>query len=99
MTLEVSEAAMPITTMAFHTAETLGLDPLLVANEGKIVIVCREADASAVLAACHGNKYGERAVIVGRFVDSQPALVELISRAGGRRIVQRPYGQELPRIC
>ena len=42
---------------------------------------------------------GRQAAIIGRFTDAQPAIVELVTRAGGRRIVQRPYGEELPRIC
>ncbi len=99
LSVEVNEEAIPISTTAMHTAETLGLDPLLVANEGKIVIVCPQKDVDTVLAACRESKYGRNAACIGRFSDGKPPLVELITRAGGRRIVQRPYGEELPRIC
>ncbi len=99
LTIEVREAAIPLSGAARHAAELLGLDPLSVANEGKVVMVASEADAAKVLAICHGHPLGKHAAIIGRTVSSQPALVELVTRSGGRRLVQRPYGEELPRIC
>ena len=99
LSIEVEESAIPISPVCMHTSELLGLDPLLVANEGKIVIVARADDAAKVLEACRRHPLGKRAAIIGRFTDASPPLVELITRAGGRRIVQRPYGEELPRIC
>ena len=77
----------------------LGLDPLTVANEGKIVIVASADNAEAVLAACRNHPLGERAAVIGQFTEAAPPLVELITRGGGRRVVNRPYGEELPRIC
>jgi len=98
--IEIEECAVPLSPVARHTAELLGLDPLTVANEGKCVIVVAAGDADRVLQACHRHRLGRHAAVVGRFLAAgQPALVELITRAGGRRIVQRPYGEELPRIC
>ena len=97
--VEVDEAAVPIAPVAQHMAELLGLDPLTVANEGKCVAVVAAADAGKVLDACRSHPLGARAAEIGRFVDRRPPLVELITRAGGRRIVQRPYGDQLPRIC
>jgi len=99
LTVEVDEAAIPISRTALHTAEMLGLDPLSVANEGKVVMAVSANDAERVLAACRGQKYGKDAAVIGRFTDVAPPLAELITRAGGRRIVTRPYGEELPRIC
>lgn len=99
LTVELSEDAIPMTATVRHTAELLGLDPLTVANEGKIVIVVSERDAPAVLAACHAQPLGRKAAMVARLVEAKPPLVELITRLGGRRIVQRPYGEDLPRIC
>ena len=99
LSIELHEKLIPITRTARHTADTLGLDPLLVANEGKIIIVCSRDDAEAVIEACKSHKYGRDAAVIGTFCDRSPALVELVSRIGGRRIVQRPYGEDLPRIC
>ena len=99
LTVEIREADLPISRTALHTAEMLGLDPLTVANEGNCVAVVAAASLDRLLAACRAHPLGLNAVAVGTFVDAEPPLVELISRAGGRRIVQRPYGEELPRIC
>lgn len=99
LSLELEESAIPLSRVARHTAELLGIDPLVVANEGKVLAVTSESDAPRVLAAMQGHPLGRHAAIVGRFVESQPPLAELITRSGGRRIVQRPYGEELPRIC
>jgi len=99
LSLEVIESAIPIKPIALHAAEMLGLDPLTVANEGKCVVVVAAGDADRVLQACRRHPLGASAAAIGRFVRADPPLVELITRAGGRRIVQRPYGEELPRIC
>jgi hydrogenase expression/formation protein HypE len=63
------------------------------------VIVTPAADAQRVLAACQAHALGRHAAAIGRVTDVTPPLVELVSRVGGRRLVQRPYGEELPRIC
>jgi len=98
--IEIDEARIPLTPTARHAAEMLGLDPLTVANEGKAVIVVAARDADRVLAPCRCHPLGRHAALVGRIIDAPPPpLVELITRAGGRRVVQRPYGEELPRIC
>ena len=97
--VEVEEAALPISATARHAAEMLGLDPLSVANEGKVVCVVAAEDADKALAALRSHPLGEQAACVGHVTDVQPRLVELVTRSGGRRVVQRPYGEELPRIC
>ncbi len=99
LTIEVDEQSVPISPVARHTAELLGLDPLTVANEGKVVAVVAGEDADRLLRACRSHPLGRRAAVVGRVVRRDPPLVELLTAAGGRRIVQRPYGEELPRIC
>ena len=99
LSVEIEEGRLPITPTARHAAEMLGLDPLSVANEGKIVLVAAPADADRVVATLRAHPLGRGAAVIGRVVDSQPTLVELLTRAGGRRIIQRPYGEELPRIC
>ncbi|MBN1553118.1 MAG: hydrogenase expression/formation protein HypE [Phycisphaerae bacterium] len=98
-TVEVEEQAVPISPVALNTAEMLGLDPLTVANEGKLVAVVPPGDAEKAMRALRNHPLGLRAAVIGRCTDATPPLVELITRAGGRRVVQRPYGEELPRIC
>lgn len=100
LSVEVEEDAIPISPTARHAAELLGLDPLAVANEGKLALVVAEVDAERALDALRAHPLGAHAAVVGRFVEpaGQP-LAELLTRAGGRRLVQRPYGEELPRIC
>ncbi|MGD2108059.1 MAG: hydrogenase expression/formation protein HypE [Phycisphaerae bacterium] len=99
LSLEIDEDRVPVTPTARHAAEMLGLDPLTCANEGKVVCVVAESDADRALAAMRGDPLGRSAARIGRVVDVKPALVELITVVGGRRVVQRPYGEELPRIC
>ncbi len=99
LSIEIDEAAIPMTPTARHAAEMLGLDPLTVANEGKIVLVVGGNDADAALASMRSDPNGKNAAIIGRVTDTEPPLVELRTRAGGHRVIQRPYGEELPRIC
>lgn len=99
LSVEVNEASVPVSPTARHAAELLGLDPLTIANEGKVVTVVAAADAERALAAMREDKHGAGAVAIGRITDRQPVLVELVTRVGGRRVVQRPYGEDLPRIC
>ena len=99
LSVDVDEAQLPISPTARHAAEMLGLDPITVANEGKIVGAVAGADAERALAALRGHPLGRAAALIGRVTDAHPPLVELVTRAGGRRVVQRPYGEELPRIC
>ncbi len=97
--IDINERAIPISPVARRTADMLGLDPLTIANEGKAVIVVDKADAQAALDCCRANPLGSNAEIIGSFTDATPPLVELITTAGGRRTITRPYGEELPRIC
>ncbi len=99
LSIEVDEDRIPISPTARHAAEMLGLDPLSVANEGKIVCVVAGDDAAVVLDAMRSQPEGREAAVIGRVTSTDPPLVELNTSAGGQRIVQRPYGEELPRIC
>lgn len=99
LSIEIEEQQVPLSPAARHVAEMLGFDPLSVANEGKCVIVVAEPDTDKVLDACRQHPLGQDAAVIGRVVERTPPLVELITRIGGRRVVQRPYGEELPRIC
>jgi len=99
LAIEIDEDAIPLTPAARNTADMLGLDPLSVANEGKVVAIVSAATAPAALAACRQHPLGLTGAVIGKMVKSDIPLVELITRAGGRRIVSRPYGEDLPRIC
>jgi hydrogenase expression/formation protein HypE len=97
--LVLEETDIPVSPGTEWAAELLGLDPLTVANEGKVVAVVPGAEAEAALAAMRGHHYGRKAAVIGRFTDRDPGLVVLTTKAGGSRIVGKPYGEELPRIC
>jgi len=97
--VEIEQSAIPMTPVALHTAELLGLDPLTVANEGVLAVVVAADDSHKLIDICREHEYGKNAAIIGKITDSGPAQVELITSIGGRRLVQRPYGEELPRIC
>lgn len=97
--LTIDETQVPVRPETNYAAEMLGLDPFDVANEGKVVIVVRRQRASAALKALREHPLGRQAAIIGRFEEERDALCELLTDVGGRRIVQKPYGEELPRIC
>lgn len=98
-TIEIDETTLPIAPAARHAAEMLGLDPLTIANEGKIVGVVAGEHCEQALAALRRHPLGRHATCIGVVTEKQPPLVELITRVGGRRVIQRPYGEDLPRIC
>ncbi|HPF37929.1 MAG TPA: hydrogenase expression/formation protein HypE [Phycisphaerae bacterium] len=98
-TVEIDEDLLPISVGAQYAADMLGLDPLTIANEAKVVCVVGASDADKVCGLMRECEEGRHAAIIGRVVDRSPGLVELRTTAGGVRIVQRPYGEELPRIC
>jgi hydrogenase expression/formation protein HypE len=77
----------------------LGLDPLYVANEGKLVAVVPRGDAERVLAAMRSHPLGRDAAAIGRVVADHPGLVVLRSVVGGERVVSMLSGEQLPRIC
>ncbi len=96
------EDAIPISPQTRHAADMLGLDPLEVANEGKVVMVVRREAASRALAVLQESGDvggGPEASIIGTVGVVRDGLCELHTGIGGRRIVQKPYGEQLPRIC
>lgn len=99
LSVEIDEALVPISTGARHAAELLGLDPLTVANEGKVICVVARGDCDRALTVLRAHPLGWHAACMGMLTEGQPPLVEVLTRYGGRRILQRPYGEELPRIC
>jgi hydrogenase expression/formation protein HypE len=99
VSVELEEGAFPRDRGVEGGCEVLGLDPLQVANEGKVVAVVAPERAEAVLAALRGHKYGAEAAMVGRVVEGPAGRVTMRTLLGTRRIVDMPSGELLPRIC
>jgi hydrogenase expression/formation protein HypE len=97
--IEIDEAAVPVRPVVAAACEMLGLDPLTVANEGKVVAVVPAESAADALAALRAHPLGRAAVRLGRIVPDHAGVVALATRVGGRRIVPLPIGADLPRIC
>jgi hydrogenase expression/formation protein HypE len=97
--MRLDEAAIPISEEVKGACEILGLDPLYVANEGKLLAIVPAAAAESVLAAMRAHPRGAEAAIIGRVTADQPGVVLMKTRVGGLRIVDVLTGEQLPRIC
>ena len=97
--IELREERIPIPGPVHAACEMLGLDPLHVANEGKLVAFVPAASADAVLAAMRAVPEGAEAVGIGRVVADHPAMVTMRTIVGSQRIVDMLVGEQLPRIC
>jgi hydrogenase expression/formation protein HypE len=97
--IELDEVAVPVREAVRGACELLGLDPLYVANEGKLVAIVAPEAAEQALAALRAHRYGQEAAIVGQVVESHPGRVVLRTALGARRIVDMLVGEQLPRIC
>jgi hydrogenase expression/formation protein HypE len=95
----VSEDAIPIRQQVRGAAELLGIDPMYVACEGRMVIVVDGSQAAAALAALRAHPAGEQAAIIGEVTADTPGVVQLRTAFGGTRIVDLLVGDPLPRIC
>jgi hydrogenase expression/formation protein HypE len=98
--LRLDEASLPVADAVRGACEMLGLDPLYLANEGKLAAVVAPEDCDAVLAAMREHPLGRRAAAVGEVLGGgHPGLVTLRSAFGGERVVDLLHGDQLPRIC
>jgi hydrogenase expression/formation protein HypE len=79
--------------------EILGLDPLFVANEGKLVAFVPEESSDRVLEAMRAHPLGRSAARIGRVTEAHPGFVILKTPIGGDRVLDLPFGEALPRIC
>lgn len=95
----VDEASVPVAAPIQAACDLLGLDPLYVANEGKMVLIVREAIAADVLETLRQHPLGKHAAIIGEITRSQDAEVLVRTRVGGLRLLDDPAGAPLPRIC
>ncbi len=97
--IEVDETALPLREEVKGFCEILGLDPLYLANEGKLVLVVPEAEADAALAAMRGHPAGRDAAAIGRVAPGPAGAVVMNTLFGGQRVVDMLVGDQLPRIC
>ena len=95
----IKEDSIPIRTEVKGACELLGFDPLYVANEGKLIAICAEADAERLLAAMRAHPLGRDAAIIGRVIADDHRFVQMKTSFGGSRVVDWLSGEQLPRIC
>jgi hydrogenase expression/formation protein HypE len=97
--IRLDESQIPISEEVKGACEILGLDPLYVANEGKLLAIVSTEDATAVLATIKTHPLGTRAAIIGEVTNDHPGFVTMKTRIGGTRVVDMLSGEQLPRIC
>ena len=95
----VSEDAIPVREEVRGASELLGIDPMYVACEGRMVAVVDGSQAGDALAALRGHPLGEQAAVIGQVTEGPPGIVQLKTAFGGTRIVDLLVGDPLPRIC
>lgn len=95
----LDERSLPVPPGVHSACELLGLDPLYVANEGKLIAIAPEAVADALLDTMHRHPLGAKAVRIGRVTDHHPGVVVARTGIGGTRVVDMQIGEQLPRIC
>ncbi|TVR81805.1 MAG: hydrogenase expression/formation protein HypE [Rhodospirillales bacterium] len=97
--ITVREDAIPVAAAVRGACELLGLDPLYVANEGKLVAFCPASDAERLLAVMQAHPLGRESAIVGTCTDDPHRFVQMQTSFGGNRIIDWIAGEQLPRIC
>jgi hydrogenase expression/formation protein HypE len=95
----IQEKALPINPLVAAACEFLGLDPLYVANEGKLVAICAKNDAEVLLATMRKHPLGADGAIIGSVHEDPHHFVQMATALGGKRIVDWLTGDQLPRIC
>ena len=97
--MRLEEPAIPVRPEVMAACELLGLDPLYVANEGKLVAICAPADAERLLATMRAHPLGRDAARIGTIVEDANHFVQMRTGFGGSRMVDWLAGEQLPRIC
>jgi hydrogenase expression/formation protein HypE len=93
------EEQIPVRNEVAAACELLGLDPLYVANEGKLICICAREDEAAVLAAMREHPLGRPAAVIGEVIEDAHCFVQMETAFGGTRVVDWLSGEQLPRIC
>jgi hydrogenase expression/formation protein HypE len=97
--IELDEQAIPVHDAVRAACGMLGLEPLYCANEGKLVCLCAPEDAEGLLAVMRALPEGAEAAVIGRVTQEAAGKVVMRTGLGGRRILQKLAGAQLPRIC
>ena len=97
--MKLRERAIPIDPAVTAACELLGLDPLYVANEGKLVCICDAQEAAPLLQVMRDHPLGAKAAIIGEVIEDELGFVQMETRFGGSRVVDWLAGEQLPRIC
>lgn len=95
----LQEEAVPVAPDVEGACELLGLDPLYVANEGKLICICEAADAGGLLDVMRAHPFGRQAARIGEIVEDRDHMVIMQTGFGGARVVDWLSGEQLPRIC
>ncbi len=95
----LEECAIPVKPVVQSACEILGLDPLFVANEGKLIAIVPSSDAEATVAAMRQHVHGREARIIGRVTSEHPSMVVARTAIGATRVITMQIGEQLPRIC
>ena len=95
----LEETAIPVNTAVASACELLGLDPLFVANEGKLIAIVPESEAEKLLAVMQAHPLGKNTAVVGHVTDQHAGMVVARTPIGGTRVVAMQIGEQLPRIC
>ncbi|MBN2357793.1 hydrogenase expression/formation protein HypE, partial [candidate division KSB1 bacterium] len=97
--IQIEESAIPILPAVNNACELLGLDPLHIANEGKFIAAVAAHRADEAIRMIKEKTAGEKAAIIGQVSEGTPGLVTMQTHIGGRRVIDLPMGELLPRIC
>jgi hydrogenase expression/formation protein HypE len=97
--VELEEDLIPVSGPVALACEMLGLDPLYLANEGKLVALVAPEDVESVLRAIRRNPYGQDGTIIGSLASDHPGIVTIRNSFGTRRVLEMLAGDQFPRIC
>jgi hydrogenase expression/formation protein HypE len=99
VSIQIEESAVPVRSQVKGACELLGLDPLYVANEGKLVAIVAEESAQRILKVMRANGLGHKACVIGTVREGHPGMVTMRTAFGSSRMVDLLAGDQLPRIC
>jgi hydrogenase expression/formation protein HypE len=99
ISIEIIEQDLPVARETKSLCEILGLDPLYIANEGKVIVICAKQDADKVLKKMRAHRYGKQSCIIGKVSQDHAGKVIMSTCIGGKRIIDMLTGEQLPRIC
>ena len=97
--MNLREEDIPVNPQVSAACELLGLDPLYVANEGKLVCICKQRHAAQLLQVMRAHALGKKAAIIGEVIEERHGFVRMETSFGGSRVVDWLAGEQLPRIC